>query len=236
MRHLLASLSTALSCLMFCAPAFAQDMVSVAIAPLGSTLLQEEGEKALQEVFTVTNTGSGTATFEVQAFAWDQGPKGEMLLTPTEDFLVYPKVVSVATSKSRAIRLVYRGPKAPEGKQLYYRLQLREVPRKFKTDTGEEVQVALATRILLPLVIQQKNFNSPQALAFEATPEGLRAVNKGSSLAKVSAVMCKDEQVSGLLYVMPGKKALLENKTCQGPLTVIRENQENESVAISSAP
>jgi len=195
----------------------------LSIAPLGSTLLVQPGKKDVQEVFNLTNAGSEDTTFEVQVFGWAQDAVGEPVYTPSDEFLVFPKTLTVRPGKTRAVRLMRRTPGSEDPKaQRYFRVQFREIPRRFGED-NQEVQVALVTRILVPLVLQNGEFKGTPALVARQTPEGLRISNPSEALLKVSSLFCGETRVSGLLYVQPGVSALLPRATCAQPLRAVRE-------------
>lgn len=237
MRRLSHAAACLVATLCLTVPAFAQSTgMAVAIAPLGSTLLTGDKQGALQEVFTVSNSGAALVTFEVELFSWGQDPLGQMVLSETSDFVVYPKALTIAPGKSRPVRLIRRAeaPVNPEG-QTYYRLRLREVPQKFKAEGEPEVRVALATQILLPLVVQPKHFKAAPTFSLHRSTEGLRVKNQSTALVKLTGLYCGEKQLSGLLYVQPGISALLPGATCDEEVRSVREGGADETHPIQPA-
>lgn len=214
-------------------PAAAQQ-VALSIAPLGSTLLVKAGDKTVQEVFNLTNSGDGDATFEVQVFSWAQDESGAPVYTPSDEFLVFPKTLTIQPGKTRAIRLMRRatGYAIPDA-QRYFRVQFREIPRSFSSGERDEMRISLVTRVLVPVVLQNAAFQGEGELVVRQTAQGLRLANTGAALLKLSSAYCGEERVSGLVYVQPGASVLLANTTCAQPLRVAREGQEDTSHEIS---
>ena len=90
-------------------------------------------------LLTVKNQGQEEVRMEVSVSAWNQKPNGEMVLTPTNDIVFFPELLSIPAGGSRNIRI---GTSMQTGTiEKTYRLKLIEMPNLAKSKRGFEVQV-----------------------------------------------------------------------------------------------
>lgn len=194
------------------------------IAPLGSTLTIKPQGRTAQEVFHVSNTGQNEVTLDAEVFSWEQNELGESVYSPTKDFLLYPKTVTIKAGQTRAVRLMRRANLEQPRSQQYYRVQFRELaPLVAQGDERDNTEVTILTRVLLPLVVQPENFSEEARFEVLQGKQGLFIRNNSKALVKLSNAYCDGEKVSGLLYVHPGVEALLSGVKCTGKLKVERE-------------
>src|SRR5262245_59654011 len=64
------------------------------------------------EVLTLANVSAAPLRFQLNVFAWDQSPQGEMVLTPTRDIVFFPPLLTLAPGEQRNIRV---GTATPPG-------------------------------------------------------------------------------------------------------------------------
>lgn len=101
---------------------------------------------------TVKNEGSEPLGLQVSAFAWDQDAKGAMRLTPTEDILVFPTLLTVGPGQERNLRVGAATPFAPTEKT--YRIFIEELPPPEKPSESGEFQLRMLTRLGVPVFLQ----------------------------------------------------------------------------------
>ena len=61
------------------------------------------------DLLTITNQSSEELRFQITAFTWDQKPSGEMELTPTNEIVFFPALLSVAPGQERKVRVGLSG-------------------------------------------------------------------------------------------------------------------------------
>lgn len=111
-------------------------------------LLIELNGQANSAVLTITNPSAKEIRFEIKAFAWDQAPPdGVMQLTPTEEVVIFPPLISIKPRMTQRVRV---GTTASlGGVEKSYRIMIEELP------TGDVApaanQVAIRTRVGIPV-------------------------------------------------------------------------------------
>ncbi len=126
--------------------------------------------KSSSALLALRNISARTLRFQVNAFAWEQSAEGEMVLSPTEDILVFPALVALAPGTQRNIRI---GRVTGIGDmEKTYRVFIEELPSQSKEETEGQSQIQLLTKIGVPV------FLSPQKPKLEGRLEVL-AVRQG---------------------------------------------------------
>jgi len=100
---------------------------------------------------TLKNESSETSRFQVSVFAWDQKPNGEMVLTPTEDILAFPALLTLGPTKERMLRVGMAVP--PAEKELTYRVFIEEMPPEDTSHQEKASAVRFVTRLGIPIFI-----------------------------------------------------------------------------------
>ena len=102
-------------------------------------------------VLTISNPTANEIRFEIKGFAWDQTPpNGAMQLTPTNDLVIFPPLV---TLKARTTQRVRIGTTVAQGSiEKAYRVLIEELPSGAKPAAAN--QVAVRTRIGVPVFIE----------------------------------------------------------------------------------
>jgi len=100
---------------------------------------------------TLKNESSEPSRFQVSVFAWDQKPDGEMVLTPTEDILVFPALLTLGPTKERMLRVGMAVP--PAEKEQTYRVFIEEMPPEDTPHQGKASAVRFVTRLGIPIFI-----------------------------------------------------------------------------------
>lgn len=90
------------------------------------------GEGATR-IFRVENEGKEKIAVKIEAFTRSIDDKGKETMAPSKDFKIYPDQMSLNGSDSRAVRIVYLGPKDME-QETAYRIVASQLPVSFKED------------------------------------------------------------------------------------------------------
>jgi len=85
------------------------------------------------KIFRVENEGKDKIAVKIEAFNREIDDKGKEKLSPSKDFKIYPEQMSLNGSDSRAVRVVYLGPKDLE-QESAYRIIASQLPVSFKED------------------------------------------------------------------------------------------------------
>jgi len=100
---------------------------------------------------TLKNESSEPSRFQVSVFAWDQKPDGEIMLTPTEDILVFPALLTLGPTKERMLRVGMAVP--PTEKEQTYRVFIEEMPPEDTPNQEKASAVRFVTRLGIPIFI-----------------------------------------------------------------------------------
>lgn len=123
-------------------------------------------------LLTLRNESKEALRFQFSLFAWDQSPKGEILLTPTDDIVFFPTLVTLAPGEERRVRVGATVPVASSEKS--YRIFVEELPPLKKSDGPEPGgQVQLLTKMGIPIFLQ------PDRRIVEGRVQGM-SVRKGA--------------------------------------------------------
>lgn len=136
-----------LGCLAAAALSGDADAASFQVTPVSVGL----SAKASSSLLTVTNQSNDEARFEVQGFAWDQTPTGEMKLTPTNDVVFFPSLLKLAPGESRKIRVGMNVTPGPVEKS--YRIFVQELP-PLTSSAGDTAAVRVLTRMGVPVFVE----------------------------------------------------------------------------------
>lgn len=92
-----------------------------------------DGEGATK-IFRVENETKETIAVKIQAFTRQIDDKGKENQVPSKDFKIYPDQISLTGSDSRAIRVMYIGPKGLD-QESSYRIVATQLPVAFKGES-----------------------------------------------------------------------------------------------------
>ncbi|MGA6826881.1 fimbrial biogenesis chaperone [Nitrospira sp. NS4] len=117
------------------------------VSPL-KVVLSGKSNSALLEI---ANQSTDSLRLQLSVVAWDQSPSGEMLLTGTDDIVLFPPLLTVAPGEKRKIRL---GAVTPRGTtEKTYRIVLEELP-SLQTAPADGAQIRVLTRMTIPVFLQ----------------------------------------------------------------------------------
>jgi fimbrial chaperone protein len=102
-------------------------------------------------ILRLTNQSPEPLRLQLSLFAWDQRPDGEMQLSPTEDLVFFPTLLTLGPGESRNIRV---GPATPFAAiEKTYRVFVEELPPLASAEGGPG-GVRVLTRIGIPIFLQ----------------------------------------------------------------------------------
>ena len=117
------------------------------VSPL-QVILSTGASSALVEI---RNQAMEPLRLQLSVTAWEQSPAGEMIVTPTEDLVLFPMLVTLEPGETRKVRLGTASPAAATEKA--YRVFVEELPSR-----EEQAQAAgtirVLTRLSIPVFLQ----------------------------------------------------------------------------------
>jgi fimbrial chaperone protein len=170
-------------------------------------------------VLTLRNTGSEALRFQLRAYQWKQRDDGEMLLTATEDVVVYPTLISLRGGAARSIRV---GVVAPPGTlEKSYRVFVEELPRLSRAREGV-VGVRVLTRMGIPVFLAPRTATTEMKVTGLSVRQGRLSFavnNPGTAHVRVGRVHVEARSADGALalhrelpgwYVLAGRRLTFE--------------------------
>ncbi|AEG94600.1 fimbrial biogenesis chaperone [Ramlibacter tataouinensis] len=166
---------------------------------------------------TLTNEGDTDVVLQADIHSWAQKPDGADELTLTEDLILAPPIIKLAPRARQVVRLALLKPADP-GRQLTYRLVVREVPEALPQQPGVQLPIALALSmpvfITPPAAKRQVECTTSRA---ESSSVSLRCTNAGNAYAQIrEARVQRAEQVlarfEGGSYLLPGASKAISLK------------------------
>ena len=104
---------------------------------------------ARSALVVMKNVATSPVRFEIQVHAWSQSPAGEMLLSPTEDIVAYPPILTLGPGEERNLRIA--AATAFGAVEKTYRVFVQELPGTEGKDSPAQVRVL--SRIGLPVFL-----------------------------------------------------------------------------------
>jgi fimbrial chaperone protein len=132
---------------------------------------------------TVTNEGDEEVVMQADLYSWTQKPGGEDELVLTEDMILSPPILKLAPKSRQVVRLA-RLTAQPAGKQLTFRMIVREIPEARPASKELTLQIALA--FSLPVFVTPPGAKRELVCGIErVAPDTINAVceNKGNAYA-----------------------------------------------------
>ena len=106
--------------------------------------------KTTTALLTLKNESDETLRFQLSAFAWQQTPAGEITLTPTEDVVFFPALLTLGPREERRIRV--GSTIAPAAQERTYRVFVEELPPANVPAGASAVRVL--TKMGIPIFIR----------------------------------------------------------------------------------
>jgi len=105
--------------------------------------------KTTTALLTLRNESDETLRFQLSAFGWQQSPTGEMALTPTQDVVFFPALLTLGPKEERRIRVGSTVPAAAQERT--YRIFVEELP---SAAGQKENAVRVLTKMGIPIFIR----------------------------------------------------------------------------------
>ncbi len=110
------------------------------------------GRSQASALLTVINESQEPLSFQVSAFAWTQGPKGEIQLAPTNDVVFFPSLLTIEARKEAKVRL---GLTAAAGAvERTYRIFFEELKPVESASKAPGSQVRVLTKMGIPVFLE----------------------------------------------------------------------------------
>ncbi|MBC7601693.1 MAG: molecular chaperone [Ramlibacter sp.] len=159
---------------------------------------------------TIVNEAATALVLETQLSAWSQRPDGTDELTPTDELVLAPPIITIPAKTQQVVRLALLRALDPS-KQLTYRLLLREVPEATAPGPqGVEIPVALAMN--LPIFVSPPN--ARRTIACSTVQRSVKGIsvscnNSGNAYGQIREASLRQSSTElarfqGGGYVLPG--------------------------------
>lgn len=125
--------------------------------------------QAQSAILTIQNTSSEPLRFQLDAFVWAQEPNGQMRLTPTNDIIFFPRLLSLVPREQRIVRVGVSVPPGPVERT--YRIFVEELP-PLTTESTPPGQVRVLARMGIPIFIAARTARSALQIAGLAVQPG----------------------------------------------------------------
>jgi fimbrial chaperone protein len=184
-----------LSLLLVAFPSRFASASSFEVSPIRVTLQPNESTTLM----TVRNDGQERLRLQVSVMAWDQNKQGEMVLTPTDDIIFYPNLLTIEPGAQRNLRLGANN--VGVSKEQTYRIFVEELPanQKFQT-TG----VRVVTKMSIPIFIKPAKAdvrNSIDRIALQGSDFSFDVTNRGNVHIQPREVRVKGIGADGRLQL-----------------------------------
>src|SRR5512139_3375419 len=167
---------------------------------------------------TIVNEGTTEVALQADVNSWAQQSDGSDVIELTEDMIVSPPIIKLAPKARQVVRLARLQP--PDlGRQLTYRLIVREVPEA-TAPRDKTIQVPIALALSMPVFITPANaarvvdceLSRTDAQALEA-----RCANTGTAYAQIREIIVMRggrtlARFEGGTYILPGARRALAVK------------------------
>jgi fimbrial chaperone protein len=116
------------------------------VKPIRITLAKD----ALSDTLTIENQASTPLRLQIGAYSWDSDANGNIRLTPTNDLIVFPTLLTIMPMEHRNIRIGYSG--SPGARERTYRITLDELP-SLESQLGPQQRqgIVVRTRVTVPI-------------------------------------------------------------------------------------
>lgn len=161
---------------------------------------------------TITNEGDAPLVMQADLYSWKQKPGGEDDLVLTEDLILSPPVLKLAPKSRQVVRLA-RVKRVQSADQQTYRMIVREIPEALQTNSGLQLQVALA--FSMPVFITPPTAKRQVSCVAERSAGNVvRAIceNKGNAYAQLRELTLSSDTGEKLAaseaggYILPDVK------------------------------
>lgn len=173
-------------------------------------------------VFEIRSLTDKKLALETEVKKWDQDEDGNFILTDTEEMLVVPPYIELEGGQRQLVRVAYLGG-FESGKQEFFRLFVRELPKDIKeTENPEKVRTSIQVLLNLsvPIFVTPKGLNPVYKVELVDAQKSekmitLRLKNIGNGFAKIIGIeLYKDDEkifsTDASKYILPERSILLK--------------------------
>lgn len=112
-------------------------------------------------LLTLKNESDQPLRFQISSFVWSQDPKGAMQLTPTEEIVFFPALLSLNPGEERKVRVA--ATVAAKDVEKTYRIFFEELPPLEKPESSG-AQVRILTKMGIPIFVSPEKANAEPAI------------------------------------------------------------------------
>ncbi|PTM47306.1 fimbrial chaperone protein [Sphingomonas aerolata] len=181
---------------------------SLSVSPVTFNLAASQQATSL----TVRNDGAEETVVQIRPFAWTQQP--DDVLTPADDVVVSPRIVTIPPRSNQVFRVLVRHKAT--SKELTYRLILDQIPR-----ASEPGAVRMVLRISMPIFVEPVAPANPGVRFRLARRDGdtvLVLENPGARHETLRNVMLRDTKGAPIVIKNGGSPYLLAGATRELPV------------------
>ena len=186
-------------------------------------VLFDAGQRAT--VLTVKNQAEDKLTLQLSAYAWVQDEEGKDVYTPSDEVIIFPKILSFERGEERIIRI---GIKVPPGRtEKTFRVYLEEIPGPRKSpDEGAVLRTIM--RVGVPVFVSPVNAvpeGTIEALSFSRGNLSLAVRNTGNIHFIIKSIQINGFSKAGepLFRTELGGWYLLEGRSRSYTASITRE-------------
>jgi len=107
-------------------------------------------------VMTLVNESPEELRFQISVASWQQDQQGQMQLTPTDDIVFFPALLSLKPSEERKVRV--GRTVTPSDVEKTYRISFEELPPLLKAgEPPRGSQVKIITKMSIPIFVSPDN-------------------------------------------------------------------------------
>jgi fimbrial chaperone protein len=141
----------------------------------------------------INNTSDVTKRFQAQVFSWTQTDKEPIKLTPSEEIVLFPLLLTIEAGKSRDLRVGIVAPPKPVEKT--YRILIQELPDAQTQEKPKDTGISFLIKMSVPVFVTPEQPQSQPGITNLANNKGkfsFQLSNTGNA-----HYMAKDMQVTG---------------------------------------
>ena len=113
-----------------------------------------DAEKQI-ETITIKNTSDEALVLQMSIFVWSEDEAAKDVYSPTEDIVLFPKILEIEKGQERVIRVGARVPS--ENKEKTYRIYLEEIPKPGGAEQGATLRTLMRVGVPIFIVPQEGN-------------------------------------------------------------------------------
>ena len=148
-------------------------------------------------LLTLKNESDQPLRFQISSFVWSQDAKGAMQLTPTEDIVFFPALLSLNPGEERKVRVA--ATVAAKDVEKTYRIFFEELPPLEKPENAG-AQVRILTKMGIPIFVSPEKANADPAIdsvKLEKGTLGFEVRNSGNTHFSLEGVKLQGVGANG---------------------------------------